>query len=62
MFADCKRAKSFRQLMKKVDEHVATDLDLINLAVYSFSIDTSITIIEKESKLRKTGSFSQSLS
>ena len=48
--------------MKKVDEHVATDLDLINLAVYSFSIDTSTTIIEKESKLRKTGSFSQSLS
>ena len=62
MFKDCKKAYDFWQLMKKVDEHVAADLDSRNLAVYSFSIDTSITIIEKESKLRKTGSFSQSFS
>ena len=62
MFKDCKRANDFWQLMKKADEHLAANLDSINLAVYSFSIDTSITIIEKENTLRKTGSFSQSLS
>ena len=50
LFKDCKRAQS--------DEGKKT---AANLAAYSFSIDTYIIITEKESKLRKTGIFFQSI-
>ena len=50
LFKDCKRAKS--------DEGKKATA---KLAANSLSIDTYITITEKESKLRKTGIFFQSI-
>ena len=50
LFIDCKTAKSYEG--KKA---------AANLAAHSLSIDTYITNTEKESKLRKTGIFFQSI-
>ena len=50
LFIECKTAKS--------DEG---KIAAANLAPYSLSIDTYITNTEKESKLRKTGIFFQSI-
>ena len=50
LFIECKTAKSDE------GKKAAT-----NLAAYSLSIDTYITNTEKESKLRKTGIFFQSI-
>ena len=50
LFIKCKTAKSDER--KKAAE---------NLAAYSLSIDTYISNTEKESKLRKTGIFFQSI-
>ena len=50
LFIDCKTAKGDE------GKKAAT-----NLAAYSLSIDTYITISEKESKLRKTSIFFQSI-
>ena len=50
LFIDCKTAKSYEG--KKATA---------NLAAHSLSIDTYITNTEKESKLRKTGIFFQSI-
>ena len=50
LFIECKTAKT--------DERKKA---AANLAAYSLSIDTYITNTEKESKLRKTGIFFQSI-
>ena len=50
LFIECKTAKSGE------GKKAAT-----NLAAYSLSIDTYITNTEKETKLRKTGKFFQSI-